>query len=214
MKNIIVAAVNLISVMTRDFEKALTERTKSASDTFFFKEIDEENVEEFFDVEKNDLLYNVVTQQLRRSGVCETCNSERQMKSLFKLLMIKLEKLQEKNLVIIKVWNQLKSQNQRDACATREWSFQYNLLYYFHVIYVLDEMIMKAKILRLHHDDSLTKHFKIKKTRSLLQRKFYWFRMLKNIKEYIQNCDVCQRVKAFRHRLYDETTLLLISTRS
>ena len=136
------------------------------------------------------------------------------MKSLFKLLMIKLEEFQEKNFIIIKVRDQLKSQNQRDACAICEWSFQHNLLYYFHVIYVFDETIIKAKMLRLHHDDSLTEYFRIKKTRSLLQRKFYWFRMLKDIKEYIQNCDVCQRVKAFRHYFYDETTSLLISVRS
>ena len=38
--------------------------------------------------------------------------------------------------------------------------------------------------------------------------------MLKDIKEYIQSCDVCQRVKASRHRSYDETTSLLISIRS
>ena len=93
LKNIIVAAVDLTFIMTRDFEKALTERTKSAFDTFSFKEIDEENVEKLFDVEKDNLFYNVVTQQFRRSDVRETCNSERQMKSLFKLLMIKLEEL-------------------------------------------------------------------------------------------------------------------------
>ena len=213
LKNIIVIVVNLISVMTRDFEKTLTERTKSVFDTFLFRKIDEENVEEFFDVEKDDLFYNVVTQQLRRSDARETCSSERQMKSLFKFLMIKLEKFQEKNSVIIKVRDQLKSQNQRDACAIREWSFQHNLLYYFHVIYISDETIMKAKMLRLHHDNSLTKHFEIKKTRSLLQRKFYWLRMLKDIKEYIQNCDICQCVKTLRHRLYDETTSLFISVR-
>ena len=72
---------------------------------------------------------------------------------------------------------------------------------------------MKTKILRMHHDDSLTKYFEIKKTRSLLQRKFYRLKMLKNIKKYIQNCNVCQCVKAFRHRLYDVTTLLFISIR-
>ena len=132
-----------------------------------------------------------MTQQFRRSDAYETCSSERQMKSFFKLLMIKLEKLQEKNFVIIRIRDQLKSQNQRDACAVREWSFQHNLLYYFHVIYVSDETIMKAEMLRLYHDDFLTKYFEIKKTRSLLQRKFYWLKILKNIKEYIQNCDVC-----------------------
>ena len=72
---------------------------------------------------------------------------------------------------------------------------------------------MKTKMLRLHYDDFLTKHFEIKKTRSLLQRKFYWLKMLKDIKKYIQDCDVCQRVKAFRHRFYDETTSLFISVR-
>ena len=120
LKNIIVTVVDLIFIMMRDFEKALTERTKSAFDTFLFKKIDEKNVEKFFDVEKNDLSYNAVTQQFRRNDVHEMCNSERQIKSLFKLLMIKLEKFQKKNFVIIKVRDQLKSQNQRDTCAIRE----------------------------------------------------------------------------------------------
>ena len=93
LKNIIVIVINLIFVMTRGSERTLTKRTKSILDTLLFKKIDEENVEEFFDVKKNDLLYNVVTQQFRRSDACETCNSERQMKLFFKLLMIKLEKL-------------------------------------------------------------------------------------------------------------------------
>ena len=61
LKNIIVIVIDLISIMTRDFEKALTERTKSVFNTLLFKKIDEKNVEEFFDVEKNNLSYNVVT---------------------------------------------------------------------------------------------------------------------------------------------------------
>ena len=89
--------------MTRDFEKAPIERTKNAFDTLFFKEIDEENVEKFFDIEKDDLFYNVVTQQFFRSDACETCCSEQQMKSFFKFLMIKLKEFQEKNSMIIKI---------------------------------------------------------------------------------------------------------------
>ena len=72
-------------------------------------------------------------------------------------------------------------------------------------------MIMKTKMLHMHHNDLLTKHFEIKITRSLLQRKFYWFRMLKDIKKYIQNCDVCQCVKAFCYHFYNETTSFFIS---
>ena len=105
LKNIIVTAVDLIFAITRDFEKALTKRTKNAFDTLSRKKIDEENVEELFDVKKNDLFYNVVIQQFRRSDARETCNNKQQMKSLFKFLMIKLEELQDKNFVIIKIQN-------------------------------------------------------------------------------------------------------------
>ena len=104
----------------RDFEKTLTERTKNAFNILFFKEINEKNVEKLFDVEKNNLFYNIVIQQLRRNDVRKTCNSKRQMKSLFKFLMIKFKKFQKKLFVNIRMKNQLKLQNQRDAYATRE----------------------------------------------------------------------------------------------
>ena len=92
LKNIIIIVINLISVMTCNFKRTLTERTKSVFNTLFFKEIDEENIKKLFDVEEDDLFYNVVTQQFCRNNVHETCNNERQMKSFFKLLMVKLEK--------------------------------------------------------------------------------------------------------------------------
>ena len=62
LKNIMIIIVNLTFVMTRDFEKILTKRTKNVSDIFLFKKINEENVEKLFDVEKNDLYYNVIVQ--------------------------------------------------------------------------------------------------------------------------------------------------------
>ena len=69
---------------------------------------------------------------------------------------------------------------------------------------------MKTKILRIYHDDFLTKYFEIKKIHSLLQRKFYWFKMLKNIEKYIQSCDVCQRVKIFKYCFYNELTSFFV----
>ena len=62
LKNIIVTAVNLIFIMTRDFERTLTKHTKNTFDILFFKEVDEENIKELLNVEKNNLLYNIVIQ--------------------------------------------------------------------------------------------------------------------------------------------------------
>ena len=62
LKNIIIIVVNLIFIMTRDAKKTLIKRFANVINTFFFKKIDEESVEEFSDVEKDDLFYNIITQ--------------------------------------------------------------------------------------------------------------------------------------------------------
>ena len=87
------------------------------------------------------------------------------------------------------------------------------LLYFFHVIYIFEKVALKTKLLRLYHDDFLANHFEIKKTRVLMQKKFYWFKMTKNIKEYVKNCDMCQRIKTSQHCFYNEISSLFISTR-
>ena len=92
MKNIVIVVIDLIFVRTRDVKRALIERFKDVVNTFFFKKINEKNVEEFFNVEKNNLFYNVVIQQFRRRDARKTCNSEQQMKLLFKFLMNKFRK--------------------------------------------------------------------------------------------------------------------------
>ena len=46
--------------MIYDFEKTLTGITKSVIDTFFLKKINKKNIINLFDVEKNDLSWNVI----------------------------------------------------------------------------------------------------------------------------------------------------------
>ena len=83
----------MILIITRDAERTHAQHKKNIIETFFSEEINEENVKKFFNVERNDLSYCAIIQQFRRNDVRETCNDEQQMKSPFKLLMIKLEKL-------------------------------------------------------------------------------------------------------------------------
>jgi len=44
---------------------------------------------------------------------------------------------------------------------------------FFYAIFILDKAFFKEKLLKLYYDDLLTKHFEIKKTRTLISRKFY-----------------------------------------
>ena len=102
----------------------------------------------------------------------------------------------------------------RNDCVERKWHVKKKLLYFFHVIYVFEKITLKTKLLRLYHDDFFASHFKIKKTRILMQKKFYWLKMTRNIKEYVKNCDMCQRIKTLWHCFYDEFSSFSVLTRS
>jgi len=45
--------------------------------------------------------------------------------------------------------------------------------YFFYAILILDKVFFKEEFLKLYYNNSLTKHFEIKKTRTLISRKFY-----------------------------------------
>ena len=128
---------------------------------------------------------------MRRSDAKVACKMKKFLKFSFNLLTAKIKKFQNKDFVVNRVRSQLQLSQKRNDCVKREWHVKKKLLYFFHVIYVFEKVALKTKLLRLHHDDFLASHFKVKKTRVLMQRKFYWFKMTRNIKEYVKDCDMC-----------------------
>ena len=48
-----------------------------------------------------------------------------------------------------------------------------NLIKRNKYFYVLDNVIVKEKLIKKHHDDSLSKHFEAQKTLNLIQRKYF-----------------------------------------
>src|SRR5271155_400040 len=54
---------------------------------------------------------------------------------------------------------------------------------------------LRTHILREHHDIEIAEHLGIDKTIEATTRFYYWPKMGKDIKKYIQTCDTCQRNK-------------------
>jgi len=88
------------------------------------------------------------------------------------------------------------------------------MIEYNESLYVSEDFSVKEELLKRHHDDSLARHFDADKISELLDCKYYWKSMIKNVKEYIDTCDICQRVKIKRHLSYDELRSLFQSTDS
>ena len=78
-----------------------------------------------------------------------------------------------------------------------EWSFDtQGLLRCDGKLYVPKEGSAREELLMRNHDDPLAGHFGIDRTQDLISRKYFWRSMPKDIKEYIDSCDICQRTKA------------------
>jgi len=74
--------------------------------------------------------------------------------------------------------------------------------------YVPPDGAVRGEIMKICHDNQLAGHFGQKKTKVLVQRKYYWPNMAKDIAKYIKGCDICQRVKARRQRKAGEMQAL------
>ena len=104
-----------------------------------------------------------------------------------------IKSLQEQNEFVKDYYVEVRFVNsRRTRGAFKIFVFDDNkLLRYHDRAYISLEAILWQKLLKRHHDDSLTKHFEVEKTQHLLAQKYYWSNMSKDIKKYVKTCDVC-----------------------
>ena len=60
--------------------------------------------------------------------------------------------------------------------------------------------LLRAELLRQNHDNPNAGHFGYSRTLELIQRKYYWPEMVKDIKHYVETCTRCHQVKSSRHK--------------
>jgi Reverse transcriptase (RNA-dependent DNA polymerase)/RNase H-like domain found in reverse transcriptase/Integrase zinc binding domain/Chromo (CHRromatin Organisation MOdifier) domain/Integrase core domain len=70
-------------------------------------------------------------------------------------------------------------------------------------IYVPNDPATRAEILRQNHDDPwLGGHFGVEKTLDSIRRLYHWPSLASSVRDYCATCDICQRMKAPRHKPY------------
>ena len=87
------------------------------------------------------------------------------------------------------------------------------LLLYGLAVYIPPSEAVRMELLRIHHDDPYAGHFGIEKTTNLLRRKYYWKELPRDVRDYVETCDVCQHTKVPRHRPYGELASLPVPRR-
>ena len=86
-----------------------------------------------------------------------------------------------------------------------------DLLFHEEQFYVLKKKSLKAELLKCYYNNVLAEYFEVKRTLELIDYKYYWNDMSKDIKNYIFLYNIYQRIKVSRHYLYSEMQILLQS---
>lgn len=102
----------------------------------------------------------------------------------------------------------------RVPSASAEWSLgTAGELLHNQRLLVPNEAAVKQEILHTLHDDPMAGHFGPVRTLELIQRKFYWETLRRDVREYCRNCQTCQTNKPRRHQKYGSLESLPIPSR-
>ena len=66
-----------------------------------------------------------------------------------------------------------------------------DLLFYEKQIYVLKEESVRAELLKHHYNDVLAEHFEVERTLELIDWKYYWSDISKDVKNYMSSYNIC-----------------------
>lgn len=122
-------------------------------------------------------------------------------------------KLQETDPQTQKIKERLQS-SRRNTADSSAWSLgDLRELRYNNKLFVPAEEAVKQELMRRHHDDPMAGHFGPERTLELLQRKFHWSNMNKDVKDHCRTCHTCQVSKPRRHQPYGSLESLPIPTR-
>jgi hypothetical protein len=61
----------------------------------------------------------------------------------------------------------------------------------------------RLSLMQKMHDQFAFNHSKVNKTIKLLRRNHHWSKMIRDVKQYVQNCYICRRIKAAKNKYHE-----------
>lgn len=86
------------------------------------------------------------------------------------------------------------------------WKKIERVLHYQSLLYI--PAIIQTELISQYHNDFSAGYFKIRKTRELITRKYYWQILQHDVEIYVKKCDVYLTSKTMRHKPYENLLIL------
>lgn len=101
-------------------------------------------------------------------------------------------------------WEALPGGTVKEGPFKGTWSEDHSgLVRHDGAVYIPQDRATQMEILRVNHDDPWQGgHFGQTRTLEVVRRHYWWVGLGKSVRDYVETCDICQRMKAPRHKPY------------
>ena len=142
---------------------------------------------------KNKMLVKLEWLEVRRAESVEII-----VKGVDLLEKVKQSKVKDDEVVrTVEEMKQARVKMLRDE----EWREVDSIMYKKEKIYVSKDNQLRTEIIRLHHNTPVGGHREQWKTVELVTRNFQWLGITKEVKQYVEECNACQRNKNHTEQL-------------
>jgi len=119
---------------------------------------------------------------------------EQLIEGLEEEIVKKIKEARDKDEEVIKVVEEMKKAGVK-TLRDEEWQIEEELVLKEGRVYVPKDEKLREEIIRLHHDTPMAGHGEQWKMIELVTRNYWWPGMTKEVKQYVEGCDQCQRMK-------------------
>ena len=109
-------------------------------------------------------------------------------------ILEKIRKSEAKDDKVIKAVEEMKKAGVK-MLRDEEWREENGLMLKKEKVYVPKDKALRVEIIRLHHDTPMGGHEGQWKTAEMVTRNFWWLGVTREVKQYIEGCNTCQRNK-------------------
>jgi len=109
-------------------------------------------------------------------------------------LLEKIKKAKSKDENVVRVVEEMKKAGVRELQGN-EWQIEGNLVLKEGKVYVPKDEELRAEVIWLHYDVPAVEHGGRWKTVELVTRNYWWLGITRDVGRYVEECDLCQRMK-------------------
>jgi len=106
----------------------------------------------------------------------------------------KIKKARNKDKDVVRIVEEIKKTNIKELRGNK-WRIEGDLILKKGKIYIPKDRELRVEIIQLHHNVLAAEHGKQWKTVELITRNYWWPGVTKNIRRYMEECNLCQRMK-------------------